>query len=117
MKNPERCAAVVLAALLSCGAGCASVSQPAEGDDRIVIVEVEGGGRDAAYTYSVIPPVASIRWEPSELDLKVGERAVVRAVALDGSGRVVALLPLGSVGGMSGALASSREAQLRVTVR
>lgn len=180
MTQPVRWAAIALATLLTCAAGCARVSRAEAPHDRIVLsmvpsghtllavgdtlqlraqlvefhedagfvrpgpprgeyrwqssdadvasigaadgtlvaravgdvtVELEGEGREAANTYSVIPSVASIRWEPSQLELRVGAGAVVRAVALDSSGRVVALLPLASVGGMSGALATATQSE------
>ena len=75
------------------------------------IVELRGEGREAFATFSVIPRAVSVRWEPAELALRVGERAVVRAVALDGAGRVVALLPLASVGGTQGVLARAEQSR------
>jgi hypothetical protein len=74
-------------------------------------VEVRGEGREAFATFSVIPPAAAIRWEPAELTLQVGDRAVARAVALDSAGRIVALIPLASVGGPEGALARAEPLQ------
>ncbi len=44
--------------------------------------------------FTILPPVATIRWDIPQLSLRVGDTVRVGAAAYDSSGRVVARLPL-----------------------
>jgi hypothetical protein len=49
-------------------------------------------GDDLAHVITILPPVATLDWEPAEVRLAVGETAIVRAVARDSAGDVVAIV-------------------------